>query len=123
MRASNQRGLGACQLRSHRSQSPSGPCAEWRTQQPSSGCEGDDHVPDAHGRLAESPRWAWAGGCLGGKRRSGLRLRYRKKCRISFQAGLQHVSGGVNHAEPYLTIVLCVPELSGDITLVSSVAC
>ena len=65
MRESNQRGLWLRSLRSHRSQSPSGTCAEWRTQQPSSGCEGDDHAADAHGRSAESPRWAWAGGGLG----------------------------------------------------------
>jgi hypothetical protein len=75
MRDIHVRGLWARQLRSHGSQSPSGPCASWRTQQPSIGCEGDDDGPDAHGRSAESPRWAWAGGCLGGKRRSGLRLR------------------------------------------------
>ena len=91
MRDIHVRGLWARQLRSRGSQSPSGPCASWRTQQPSIGCEGDNDGPDAHGRSAESPRWAWAGGCLGGKRRSGLRLRYRKKCRISFQGGLQHV--------------------------------
>ena len=75
MRERNQRALWASQLRSHRSQSPSGPCAEWSTQQPSSGCEGDEHGPDAHGRSAESPRWAWAGGGLRNKRRLGLRLR------------------------------------------------
>ena len=75
MRESNQRGLWLRSLRSHRSQSPSGTCAEWRTQQPSSGCEGDDHAADAHGRSAESPRWAWAGGGLGGERSFGLRLR------------------------------------------------
>ena len=67
--------LWARQLRSHRSQSPSGPCAEWSMQQPSSGCEGDDQGPDAHGRSAESPRWAWAGGGLGGGRGLGLRVR------------------------------------------------
>ena len=76
MRDKRQRDLWARQLRSHRSQSPSGPCAEWRTQQASSGCEGDDDGPDAHGRSADSPRWAWAGGGLGGKRRVGLRSRY-----------------------------------------------
>ena len=75
MRDIHVRGLWARQLRSRGSQSPSGPCASWRTQQPSIGCEGDNDGPDAHGRSAESPRWAWAGGCLGGKRRSGLRLR------------------------------------------------
>ena len=92
MRESSEQGLWLHPLRSHRSQSPFDPCTQWRTQQPSSGCEGDDYRPDAHGRSAESPRWAWAGGCLVGKLRSGLRLRFRKKCRISFQAGLQHVS-------------------------------
>ena len=91
MREINERGLWARQLRSRGSESPSGPCASWRTQQPSIGCEGDNVGPDAHGRSAESPRWAWAGGSRGGKRRSGLHLRFCKKCRISFQAGLQHV--------------------------------
>ena len=62
MREINERGLWARQLRSCRSQSLSGPCAEWRTQQASSGCEGDDHGPDAHGRSAKPPRWAWASG-------------------------------------------------------------
>ena len=44
MRDMHEKGLWARLLRFHRSQSPSGPCAEWRTQQPSSGCEGDDHM-------------------------------------------------------------------------------
>ena len=69
----HERGLWAHQLRSRRSQSPSGPFASWRTQQPSIGCEGDDDGPDAHGRSAESSRWAWAGGGLTGKRRVALR--------------------------------------------------
>ena len=73
MRDALRRRLRKHQLRSNRSERPSGPCAEWRTQQPSSGCEGDDHGPDAHGRSPESPRWAWAGGGLGSKRRVGLR--------------------------------------------------
>ena len=61
MRDIHVRVLWARQLRSRGSESPSGPCASWRTQQPSIGCEGDNVGPDAHGRSAESPRWAWAG--------------------------------------------------------------
>ena len=75
MRDALRRRLRKHQLRSNRSERPSGPCAEWRTQQPSIGCEGDDDGPHALGRWAEPPRWAWASDGLGGKSRLGLHVR------------------------------------------------
>ena len=89
MRERNQRGLCASQLRSHHSQSPSSPCAEWRTQHPSSGYEGDEHGQAYHHRnelwepeLIHGTRHRRAGEALDrGVRRSELLLQQHKESR------------------------------------------
>ena len=54
---------------------PVWPMRERRMQQCSSGREGDDGAPDAHGPSGEPPWWVWAGGGHRGGRRVGIRMR------------------------------------------------
>ena len=74
-KATLRRRLWKRQLRSHRSESAFGPGAGWHVQRCSSGREGGDGAPDAHGPSAEPPWWVWAGGGHERRRRVGLRMR------------------------------------------------
>ena len=74
-KATLRRRLWKRQLRSHRSESAFGPGAGWHVQRCSSGREGGDGAPDAHGPSAEPPWWVWAGAGHERRRRVGLRMR------------------------------------------------